>query len=118
MTILRNSFINEYRRNAKRKVLLDTQEDQYVMDQADSLVAKNDGIRQFVHNDIHQAIAKLPESLRTAYELNIQGFKYQEIADELNVPIGTVKTRIFIARRKLRTMLNEYEVGYKLKLIS
>jgi len=56
--------------------------------------------------------------LKTTFNLNAQGYKYHEIAEELNIPIGTVKTRIFIARRILREKLRDYaqEFGLKLEL--
>jgi RNA polymerase sigma-70 factor (ECF subfamily) len=40
--------------------------------------------------------------------MNVEGYKYHEIAEELNIPIGTVKTRIFVARRILREQLASY----------
>ncbi len=107
-TIMRNSFINNYRRNTKRNSFMDTQEEQYIIDSAKSFNTYNDGEITFMRKDLERAIDTLADDLRITFELNAAGFKYHEIAEKLNIPIGTVKTRIFVARRKLRTELEEY----------
>jgi RNA polymerase sigma-70 factor (ECF subfamily) len=50
--------------------------------------------------------------LRVTFKLNTEGYKYHEIAEELQIPIGTVKTRIFVARRILRERLKDYADAY------
>lgn len=115
MTIMRNTFINGYRRNTKRQTFMDTQEEQYIIDSAKTFNTFNNGESKFIRNDLNAAIEKLPKDLRIAFELNVEGYKYHEIAEEVNVPLGTVKTRIFMARRKLRTYLSEYEQLFELK---
>jgi RNA polymerase sigma factor (sigma-70 family) len=107
-TILRNTFINNYRRNAKRNVFLDTTDNLYFLD---STTEKSENLAEikFIRKDLETAIAKLPHDLLNCFELNIKGFKYHEIAEELNIPIGTVKTRIFVAKRVLRNSLKAYE---------
>jgi RNA polymerase sigma-70 factor (ECF subfamily) len=107
-TILKNSFINQYRRNAKRNTFLDTTDNTFYLDQPSHNVA-NDAELRFIRNDIQKAIETLPLELRITFSLNVEGFKYQEIADELGIPLGTVKTRIFVARRILREQLSEYK---------
>lgn len=108
-TIMRNSFINNYRRITKRSTFMDTQEEQFIIDSAKSFNTFNDGESKFVRQDLANAIDKLPDDLRITFEMNTLGYKYHEIAEKINIPIGTVKTRIFVARRKLRTHLAEYE---------
>lgn len=115
MTIMRNTFINGYRRNTKRKTFMDTQEEQYIIDSAQTFNTYNDGESKFIRRDLSKAIDKLPHDLKEAFELNAKGFKYHEIAEKVNVPLGTVKTRIFIARRRLRVSLAEYEQAYDLQ---
>lgn len=107
-TIMRNSFINNYRRITKRNSFMDTQEEQYIIDTAKDFNTMNNGEVKFIRKDLEAAIDTLPDDLRITFELNAAGFKYHEIAEKLNIPIGTVKTRIFVARRKLRTELQEY----------
>ena len=68
----------------------------------------------FLKRDMEYAIEQLPEDLQITFNYNRQGFKYHEIADILNIPIGTVKTRIFVAKRKLRKHLRSYAHDYGL----
>jgi RNA polymerase sigma factor (sigma-70 family) len=114
-TIMRNSFINNYRRITKRNTFMDTQEDQYIMDTAKGYNTFNDGEVKFIRKDIENAIDKLPDDLRITFEMNALGYKYHEIAERFGIPIGTVKTRIFVARRKLRTQLADYEQLFNLQ---
>jgi RNA polymerase sigma-70 factor (ECF subfamily) len=58
--------------------------------------------------NINRQINFLNEEYKVPFELHFQGFKYKEIADRLGIPIGTVKSRIFIARKKLMDLLPEY----------
>lgn len=116
-TILKNSFINNYRREQKRNTFLDTTDNTYYLETPNHRV-DNDAELKFIRKDLNAAIETLPIDLKTTFNLNAQGFKYHEIAEELNIPIGTVKTRIFIARRILREKLRDYaqEFGFKLEL--
>jgi len=116
-TILKNSFINNYRREQKRNTFLDTTDNTYYLE-TPNYKADNDAELKFIRKDLNTAIEILPIDLKTTFNLNAQGFKYHEIAEELNIPIGTVKTRIFIARRILREKLRDYaqEFGFKLEL--
>ncbi|MEN5193261.1 sigma-70 family RNA polymerase sigma factor [Sphingobacterium faecium] len=68
----------------------------------------NDGEGRLILNDVQIAIEKLQQTESKTFELFVCGYKYHEIARELKVPIGTVKTRIFIARNKLKNMLTDY----------
>jgi RNA polymerase sigma factor (sigma-70 family) len=106
---MRNSFINNYRRITKRNSLMDTQEEQFILDSSKNYNTSNDGEFKFIRQDLASAIDQLPDDLRITFEMNTLGYKYHEIAKKINIPIGTVKTRIFVARRKLRTHLAEYE---------
>ena len=108
-TIMRNTFINNYRRITKRSTFMDTQDDQYIIDTAKNFNAYNDGEAKFIRKDLDAAIDMLADDLRITFEMNTLGYKYHEIAEKIGIPIGTVKTRIFVARRKLRTYLAEYE---------
>lgn len=110
-TIMKNSFINNYRRIAKRNTFIDTTDNTYYID-APTHVTENEGDERFMHRDIEQALDALPADLRKTFSMNYKGFKYHEIAEMLNIPIGTVKTRIFVARRILRKRLAAYGQAY------
>ncbi len=112
--IMKNSFINNYRRIVRRKTIIDTTDNDYLLD-SPMYLTENQGETSFVRNDIDAAISELPEDLRITFTLNVDGFKYHEIAEALDIPIGTVKTRIFVAKRKLRKKLHSYGVNYGLK---
>jgi len=115
-TILKDSFINNYRRTQKRNTFLDTTDNTFYLDIPSHRI-DNDAELKFIRKDLDNAVEALPTDLRVTFKLNAEGFKYHEIAEELNIPIGTVKTRIFIARRVLREKLKDYafEFGYQMQ---
>jgi len=111
-TILRNSFINQYRRTAKRNTFIDTTDNTFFLD-IPSHKSDNMAELTFIRKDLQSAIQSLPIDLKVTFMLNMEGFKYHEIAEELNIPIGTVKTRIFVARRILRQKLKVYGEDFR-----
>ena len=110
-TIMKNSFINNYRRMVKRNTFLDATDNTYFLD-IPTHKTENQGELNFIRKDLEVAIKALPTDLKVTFMLNIEGFKYHEIAEELNIPIGTVKTRIFVAKRILRKKLSVYGVAF------
>ncbi|OJU74465.1 MAG: RNA polymerase subunit sigma [Bacteroidetes bacterium 47-18] len=99
-TIMRNIFINNYRRLQKfRGVSSDTPQDFYLVKQ--QKFATNGGVSNINLAAIKKAIDDLPEILRISFELHYLGYKYQEIAETLNEPLGTIKSRIHFARKTL-----------------
>lgn len=111
--IMKNSFINNYRRIIKRNTVIDTSENSYLLENSFQ-TDQNKGEISFLRKDIDYAINMLPDELKLTFSLNIDGYKYHEIAEMLDIPIGTVKTRIFVAKRKLRKMLYVYGVNFGL----
>jgi RNA polymerase sigma factor (sigma-70 family) len=112
-TIMKNTFINNYRRMIKRNTFIDQTDNDYYLDSI-SPTERNQGEQNFILKDIEGAIEKLPQSLKKPFTMNHSGFKYHEIAEILHIPIGTVKTRIFVAKRQLREALNNYGYAYGL----
>lgn len=112
-TIMKNSFINNYRRMMKRNTFIDSTDNTYYLD-TPALSVPNHGESKFVMRDLEDAVAKLPEELYKTFTLNFTGYKYHEIAEMLHIPIGTVKTRIFTARKQLRERLKGYGEMYGL----
>jgi RNA polymerase sigma-70 factor, ECF subfamily len=106
-TIMRNIFINNYRRKVKQQTVVDTSENKFMIDST-PLTAKNEGMNKLVMQDINHAIDNLNSDIKVPFMMHFEGFKYQEIADELALPLGTVKSRIFFARRELKSKLNQY----------
>ena len=103
-TIMRNVFINNYRRNKKfRKADNTTPTDVYMY--SVNKTAYNDGWGHLQMHEIKTAIDNLPGIFRLSFELHYTGYKYQEIADLLQEPLGTVKSRIHFARKMLMSHL-------------
>ncbi|MFA6261224.1 MAG: RNA polymerase sigma factor [Bacteroidia bacterium] len=113
-TIMKNTFINNYRRMVKRNTFIDQTDNDFYLDSMSNAV-RNEGESKFIRQDIEDAIDQLPMNLKKPFTMNFKGFKYHEIADILHIPIGTVKTRIFVARRILREQLHTYGRMYGLE---
>lgn len=106
-TIMKNTFINNYRRLVKTNSLITQSED---ISSANLLysAATNASESKFVMGDINKALANLQPEYYVPFIKYFEGFKYHEIAEELNIPIGTVKTRIHVARQILKKHLKTY----------
>ena len=109
-TIMRNTFINGYRRKQKSKVVTDDSEDNLLYTSTASVSSDAADLPLYV-SEITSAISSMKDNQRDAFEMFVDGFKYQEIADELQISIGTVKSRIFFARQKLMSNLTGYSVA-------
>jgi len=103
-TIMRNTFINNYRRS-KRIVRLPEAGVAEALFEAAGLTARNEGYRRLQAREIAKALDTIPGSLRLAFELHYTGYKYAEIAELLGEPLGTIKSRIHFARRALSALL-------------
>ncbi len=109
-TIMRNIFINDYRRRTKRKTILDQTENQFLLNSGDYTVP-NRATATFVLEDIQRALMALSDDYKVPFMMHFNGYKYQEIADDLHLPLGTVKSRIFFARKELKQKLSIYAPG-------
>ena len=108
-TIMRNIFINNYRQNVRKATVIDQTEDLYHLNICqDSGFSTPDG--SFAVQEISKAIAAFPDEYREPFSMHVAGYKYQEIADKMNLPLGTVKSRIFFARQRLQGMLKDYNI--------
>lgn len=105
-TIMKNIFINDYRKKMKRNTINDTTDGSYLI--TNGAITHNDGERAFVRNDINKALLKISAELRVPFLMHYKGYKYNEISEQLNLPLGTVKSRIFFARKELSSILNVY----------
>lgn len=106
-TIMKNIFINTYRRAKKANTVIDQTEDLYYL----NVGRENDETnpQAVLHaEELKKKITQLDPDFRRAFEMYNDGYKYKEIADELGLTIGTVKSRIFYSRQKLMNSLKEY----------
>ena len=112
-TIMKNIFINNYRKKVKRNTIIDTTENQFFLNSGDKTV-DNDAGRNILMEELGKMIEGLDASIKDPFLLHYQGFKYQEIADQLELPLGTVKSRIFFARKALKSEIKKHYGDYEL----
>ncbi len=105
ITIMRNTFINHYRKKTKNRTLSDWTSTDFLIDSGDYITI-NDAESKIAMEEIEKAVIKLDKTLSVPFKMRSVGYRYQEIADELELPLGTVKSRIFLARKELQTSLN------------
>jgi RNA polymerase sigma factor (sigma-70 family) len=106
-TIMKNTFITNYQKMNRRNTFIDTTDNLHFINDS-NYVAANYGESSFVLKDINNAINKLDDAYRTPFLMHFRGFKYHEIAEKLDIPIGTVKNRIHIARKEMKDTLKDY----------
>ncbi|HOZ68259.1 MAG TPA: RNA polymerase sigma factor [Chitinophagaceae bacterium] len=106
-TIMRNIFINNYRRKAKQKTIFDNTPNEYLINQKQATVS-NAAESDMRIKEINAAIQGLPEIFRTPFLLYFDGYKYNEIAEVLHEPLGTIKSRIHFARKLLKEQISRY----------
>jgi RNA polymerase sigma factor (sigma-70 family) len=106
-TIMRNIFINNYRRKVKQNTIFDSTPNDFLINQTQSVVANN-AESNLRLKDIQEAIHNLPQIFRNPFLLYFDGFKYHEIADMLSEPLGTIKSRIHFARKLLKTQIERH----------
>lgn len=106
-TIMRNIFINNYRRQVRAATVIDTTEDLYHLNLSqESGLTSPEG--SFAAKEISVAINDFTPEYKEPFTMYIAGYKYSEIADKMGLPLGTVKSRIFFARKRLQTLLKDY----------
>ena len=106
-TIMRNLFINNYRRGVRAATVVDTTDNLYHLN-----LSQDSGIESpedsYGANEISDAINEFADEYRIPFSMHVAGYKYQEIAEKMDLPLGTVKSRIFFARRKLQERFSDY----------
>ena len=106
-TIMRNIFINNYRRVSRAATVIDTTDNQYLIN-LPSETARETPDGTFTANEITAAINAFSDEYRIPFSMHVAGYKYEEIAKEMNLPLGTVKSRIFAARKRLQERFADY----------
>ena len=106
-TIMRNIFINDYRRKSKQKTIFDNTPNDYLLNQNQATVA-NAAESEMRIKEINKAILDLPEIFKTPFLLYFDGYRYNEIADVLHEPLGTIKSRIHFARKLLKEQISRF----------
>lgn len=104
---MKNTFINNYRRSVKENTIIDGSADLYFINlpQESGFVSPESN---YSEAEINRTIDGLEDEFKIPFRMHLQGFKYKEIAEKLDLKIGTVKSRIFFTRKKLMEILTDY----------
>lgn len=100
-TIMKNIFINNYRKKMKANTIMDSTDNMFYINSGSNAIS-NTAASNIMMDELTAMIDALDESMRVPFLMHYQGYKYQEIADHLDLPLGTVKSRIFFARQELK----------------
>ena len=105
-TIMKNTFINKYRKAQRAKTTYDNTADLYYLNVEDTHTFRNpDSTSEYA--DMWKKIGEIRPEYHEPFKLHVEGFKYDEISSKLNIPIGTVKNRIFHARKEIQKKLGK-----------
>ncbi|WMX14039.1 MULTISPECIES: RNA polymerase sigma factor [unclassified Aureispira] len=108
-TMMRNIFINNYRKKMKRNTILDSTDNNFYLNSGGPTIV-NDADSSIMMNELQGLVNKLEDNIRVPFMMHYYGYKYQEIAEQLNLPLGTIKSRIFFARKELKSaVLRNYK---------
>lgn len=107
-TIMRNIFINNYRRQVRSATVIDTTEDLYHLN-----LSQESGLEtpegSVAAKEISAAVDSFADEYKIPFTMYIAGYKYAEIAETMQLPLGTVKSRIYFARKRLQVLLKDYK---------
>lgn len=105
-TIMKNIFINNYRKKMRANTIMDSTDNDYYINSG-SVVVSNKAESNIMMDELTSMIDGMEDGIRVPFMMHYEGFKYQEIADELDLPLGTVKSRIFFARKELKELIGK-----------
>lgn len=106
-TIMRNIFINNYRKIIREQTYVDQTDNLFYLS-----LPQNSGFDStegaYDLKEIRRIVNSMSKEYRVPFSMHVSGFKYREIAEKLNLPLGTVKSRIFFTRQKLQDELSDF----------
>ncbi|MGL6178020.1 MAG: RNA polymerase sigma factor [Tannerellaceae bacterium] len=107
LTIMRHTFINNYHKVLRTQTVVDQEIDLYNLNVTNETGFESpDGA--YAMNEINKAINNLNDELKIPFSMFLTGYKYNEIANKLDLPLGTIKSRIFFARKTLQDKLRDF----------
>lgn len=115
-TIMKNTFINNYRQTKRMPISLEFNEEIFTQRRGNTIGDMEGAIEHALSDDVVNALSSLPEKFKSIIILrDIEDMPYEEIAEVLNIPIGTVRSRLHRARTVLFTKLKAYakSAGYE-----
>lgn len=104
-TIMKNIFINNYRKRVKANTITDSTDNLYYINSGKNVI-KNGAESSIMMKELSYIIDRLDDSIKIPFMMHYKGYKYQEIAEHLDLPLGTIKSRIFFARKELKQAIN------------
>ena len=105
-TIMKNSFINNYRKSIRKQTIFNHSKDDFYLNNTNETHTGNPE-SDLSANEIREHIDNLEVEFRVPFQMFQDGYKYKEIAEALDLKIGTVKSRIFFGRRKLMEQIEK-----------
>ena len=105
-TIMKNIFINNYRKKVKANTIMDSTDNMYYINSGATIIG-NGAESNIMMEELTNMIDSLEDGIKQPFMMHYEGYKYQEIADYLELPLGTVKSRIFFARKELKELLQK-----------
>jgi RNA polymerase sigma-70 factor (ECF subfamily) len=116
-TIMKNIFINNYRKKSKFNFVRDESENGYMINLS-TQKTYNLVERYQLNEELTNVIDIVDKILSTAFVMHYEGVKYEEISEKLNLPLGTVKSRIFLAKKKMQSLLVDRGIDSTYKIAS
>jgi RNA polymerase sigma-70 factor (ECF subfamily) len=106
-TIMRNIFINDYRKKTKQRIIFDATPNEFLLDYNQSAIS-NLAESKLRLKEIQTTVYYLPSIFKEPFQLYFDGYKYHEIAGILHEPLGTIKSRIHFARKLLKKKVSRF----------
>ncbi len=108
-TIMKNTFINNYRKTKNQNTFVDDTDNRYFINSvAAGKTVETDRLAD--HEYVMRQVESIEKNYLEAFMMHYNGYKYEEIAEILDIPLGTVKSRIFLARKKMMSKLKDYRI--------
>ncbi len=105
-TIMKNAFINSFRKRKRRGEVMDNSPENFRLNSGRNSI-ENDGEKLVYYQDLFALVEMLNDKLKQPFLMAYQGYKYDEISQQLDLPVGTIKSRVFAARKFLKAQIEQ-----------